>query len=288
MSIEKTTFLTLFDDTMNAGTVTRQTPGTLPGMSKDSSTIEAVFRASFADQMGILMVERLVRNTSYWAIPWLPDRVIETIGGLTVTGAVRRIVKEADAWRDQVKSLVREHAPRGVLSDADQEAILNAGQTQPELPLKHDDTPVAELEGNTTVAKALDVTAALKRMEAEDKPKRGRKPKPVASIDSQNVAAGSTSPAMTRVSSYDLSTGEMTEFKDVPVSDVKAPARRSRRAKLKDQTKPAPGVVAGYHMGLPVYEVQSGELSGLKTVALKGGNSVTIPDTPARKRKPAK
>lgn len=133
--IEKLTFITLYDEQVPVRTITRQKPGALPlgEETEEASSVNAKFRASYCDAMGVLLCETGASNGAFWSLDWLPGRTLENVGGLTVSQAVREIVKRADAWSETVAALVDEHAPGGKLTAADAQAVTDASAPPQEL-----------------------------------------------------------------------------------------------------------------------------------------------------------
>lgn len=110
-ALEKATFITIYDKSMNIASLTRDRPDGLPGIARESSSVAAIFNAKFCAESAVLLITRSATNSAYWNLPWLPGKQMETIGGLTVTQAVDEIVKLAKEWRDHVDAIVYENAP---------------------------------------------------------------------------------------------------------------------------------------------------------------------------------
>jgi hypothetical protein len=113
--LEKTTFVKLYDKSMSVCDLSRQKPGSLPGVVSESSTVNAVFTASYCAESMILLVTRSAYNSAYWKLDWLPQRRIETVGGLDVTNAVDEIYERSRAWKDDVERIVFANAPSWII-----------------------------------------------------------------------------------------------------------------------------------------------------------------------------
>ncbi|HQW36744.1 MAG: hypothetical protein WAU96_12480 [Anaerolineae bacterium] len=113
--LEKTTFVKLYSKSMSVCDLSRQKPGSLPGVISESSTVFAGFEAFYCAETMILLITRSASNTAYWKLDWLPQRRIETVGGLDVTGAVDEIYERSRAWKDDVERIVFANAPSWII-----------------------------------------------------------------------------------------------------------------------------------------------------------------------------
>jgi len=103
---------------MSVCDLSRQKPGSLPGVISESSTVFAGFEAFYCAETMILLITRSASNTAYWKLDWLPQRRIETVGGLDVTGAVDEIYERSRAWKDDVERIVFANAPSWIIPPA--------------------------------------------------------------------------------------------------------------------------------------------------------------------------
>jgi hypothetical protein len=220
--IEKLTFITLYDEQVPVRTITRQKPGALPlgEETEEASSVNAKFRASYCDAMGVLLCETGASNGAFWSLDWLPGRTLENVGGLTVSQAVREIVKRADAWSETVAALVDEHAPGGKLTPADAQAVTDASAPPQEL------IPFDAAAAPAAAAPAGDPEPAPK------KARRGR-----------GKAADTLTPVVTYTKGValhgyvDAAAGSQPAQKPAPAAKVKA--ARKVLAGIDDQLKSA-------------------------------------------------
>lgn len=121
--LEKATFILIYDREIDTVTVTRRKAGALDlgENTREASTVQACIETHYCFERRALMIERTVRNTEYWKLPWAPERKLEIVGGLTISDAVEEVVTRANEWRDEVTALVNENAPGGKLQEGNEE-----------------------------------------------------------------------------------------------------------------------------------------------------------------------
>lgn len=107
--LEKITFVNLYDATLNVAALTRDKPGTLPGVSRQTTTVQARYQAAYCAEQMLLLVTKSASNNEMWPLKWLPQRTIVTIGGLDVTAAVNAIYEGARRWRNVVLGVVKDN-----------------------------------------------------------------------------------------------------------------------------------------------------------------------------------
>lgn len=225
--IEKLTFITLYDEQVPVRTITRQKPGALPlgDETKEASSVNAKFRASYCDAMGVLLCETGASNGAFWSLDWLPGRTLENVGGLTVSQAVREIVKRADAWSETVAALVDEHAPGGELTAADAQAVTDST------------TPPQELiPFDAAAAPAADAVAV--DPEPAPKPKKARRGKAADTLTPVVVVEKS----ILQPGYVDAAAGNPTDLNGVRLAHFGAGVVDPERVgfKLSKPKKPAP------------------------------------------------
>lgn len=109
--LEKATFIKLYGHDFDICNLTRDKPGSLPGVNRESSVVIAHFGALYCAETGVLLIERKGSNSAYWRLDWLPKKTLETVGGLGISQAVDTIYEKAREWRDEVNHIVSENAP---------------------------------------------------------------------------------------------------------------------------------------------------------------------------------
>lgn len=230
--IEKLTFITLYDEQVPVRTVTRQKPGALPlgEETEEASSVNAKFRASYCDAMGVLLCETGASNGAFWALEWLPGRTLENVGGLTVSQAVREIVKRADDWSKLVGELVDQHAPGGKLTPADAQAVTDA-TTPPQELIPFDAAPAA---------------AAAPAPEPAKKPRRGSAKAdtltPVVSYEKGVVMPGYVDAAgqpATPIGASVLDPAGVVFKRSKPAPAAKAKPTKKARGGIDDELKSA-------------------------------------------------
>jgi len=157
--LEKATFVKLYNKAFSVCDLSRQKPGSLPGVVTESSTIFAGFEAFYCAETMILLITRSAYNPAYWKLDWMPQRRIETVGGLSVTEAVDEIYTRSRKWKEDVEGIANANAPGWVIPTQEE-------PSQPASPRPDADTileKVAEQVNASALGPNVTATVSLRK-----------------------------------------------------------------------------------------------------------------------------